>query len=340
MAYLYLTESDLKLGCTDGQVVIKRLDGEKVREIPFHAVDGIAVYGMAQLSTQLIRKCIEESVPITYYSLDGHYFGGISSQESINPIRQKRQIYLTDNPSFCLQWAKQIVSAKIKNSITLLMSFSDIYSFETRELQGLLHSLENLDSADSVDMVVGFEGNAARNYFACLPKLLINEEFMFEGRSTRPPKDPVNSMLSYGYSLFYQNIIGAIERHGLHPYFAFMHKVKFGHASLASDLIEEYRAPLIDKTVIDFVNDEEVEVGDFYKNNVGALYMNREASKKLTARFSDVIAKNQRYFLDLENRKSFGFQVMLDMKIEQLIKAIDYNDASIYVPYIWRASES
>ena len=62
--------------------------------------------------------------------------------------------------------------------------------------------------------------------------------------------------------------------------------------------------------------------------------------KKLTARFSDVIAKNQKYFLDLENRKSFGFQVMLDMKIEQLIKAIDYNDASMYVPYIWRASES
>lgn len=338
MAYLYLTESDLKLGCTDGQVVIKRLGGEKIREVPFHAVDGIAVYGMAQLSTQLIRKCIAECVPITYYSLDGHYFGGISSQETINPIRQKRQIYLTDDPSFCLQWTKQIVSAKIENSITLLMSLPEIHTFEEQELHGLLHSLENLEAADSVDMVLGFEGNAARTYFACLPKLLKNDEFAFEGRSTRPPRDPVNSMLSYGYSLFYRNIIGAIERHGLHPYFAYMHKIKLGHAALSSDLIEEYRAPLVDKTVIDFVNDGEVEIGDFNRSDAGALYMNRETSKRLTARFSDIIAKNQQYFLDSGSQKSFGFQAMLDMKIEQLIKAIDRGDAGLYVPYVWKAS--
>lgn len=338
MPYLYLTESDLKLGLTDGQVLIKHLDGEELRQVPFHEIDGIAVFGMAQLSTQLIRKCISEGVSITYYSTDGHYFGGISSQESINPVRQKRQIYLTDDRSFCLQWTKQIVAAKIQNSISLLKSMPDIQSFETQELHGLEHSLENLASADSVDMVLGFEGNAARNYFNCLPRLLNSEDFAFTGRSARPPKDPFNSMLSYGYSLFYRNIIGAIERHGLHPYFAYMHKTRLGHASLASDLIEEYRAPLIDKTVIDFVNSGDISVDDFQKSSGGAIYMNREMQKKLTARFSEIMIKNQKYFRDSDDKKSYGFQAMLDIKIEQLVRAIERGDASAYTPYVWGAS--
>jgi CRISPR-associated protein Cas1 len=109
------------------------------------------------------------------------------------------------------------------------------------------HSLDNLHFAESVDASIGFEGNAAKEYFKCLSKAILPEEFKFRGRSTRPPKDPFNSMLSFGYSIFYRNIIGAIERHGLHPYFAFMHKSKLGHASLASDLIEDLRAPLVDK---------------------------------------------------------------------------------------------
>jgi CRISPR-associated protein Cas1 len=146
-------------------------------------------------------------------------------------------------------------------------------------------------------------------------------------------------MLSYGYSIFYRNIIGAIERHGLHPYFAFMHKLKFGHAALASDLIEEYRAPLIDKTVLDLVNSREIEVSDFYKNDAGAIYMTKGASKMLTDRFSDIIAKNQKYFCDTGDRKSYGFQVMLDKKILNLIEAIEKRDAGVYLPYHWRPEQ-
>ncbi len=335
MPYLYLTESDLKLGLKDGQLSIKRLNGEELQCVPFHEVDGISIFGMAQLSTQLIRKCIADNIPVTYYSADGHYFGGISSNESINPIRQKQQIYLTDNLPFCLQWSKRVVSAKIKNSLSLLASMPDIHSFETQELHGLTHSLENLESADSVDIVLGLEGNAARSYFACLPRLLKNEDFIFSGRSSRPPKDPFNSMLSYGYSLFYRNIIGAIERHGLHPYFAYMHKVRLGHAALASDLIEEYRAPLVDKTVVDFVNSGDVDISDFHTNDGGAVYMSRDLTRKLTACFSDIIVRNERYFVDSGDRKSYGFQVMLDLKLEQLTRAIERGDACRYAPYIW-----
>lgn len=293
------------------------------------------MFGKSQLSTQLIRECISSNVAIGYYSDDGHYFGKTSSFERIDPVRQKRQIYLTDDPLFCLEWSRRIVSAKIRNSITLLKENGEIYLFSPKEMQGLRHSLDHLSETDDVNTIIGFEGNAAKCYFKCLAKLVRDDAFSFSGRSSRPPKDPFNSMLSFGYSLFYRNIIGAIERHGLHPYFAYMHKMKFGHAALASDLVEEYRAPLVDKTVLDLVNSGEIDSSGFYKNEAGAIFMRKDVVRRLTNEFSEVIAKNRRYFLSLEDGKAYGFQAMLDKKLNTLVRAIEHRDPYIYEPYIW-----
>lgn len=334
MSHLYLTESDIKLGYNQGQVVASWSDGRE-RRIPFENVDGISVFGMAQISTALVRQCISNDVAIGYYSEDGHYFGATRSLNGIDPARQKRQMLLTDDEAFCLEWSRIIVDAKLRNSLALLESMRDVYDFAEDDIYGLHHSLKALHSAESVDMVMGFEGNAAKCYFACLPKVLRNEEFAFNGRTTRPPKDPFNSMISYGYSLLYRNITGAIERHGLHPYFAYMHKLKHGHAALASDLIEEFRAPLVDKTVIDFINDGEADLSDFDVNESGAVYMKKPIMKKLTDKLSDIVAMNHRYFLAYGDRKSYGFQVMLDKKIESLLSAIEYGDPRLYKPFIW-----
>jgi CRISPR-associated protein Cas1 len=303
-------------------------------------VDGISVFGMPQLSTKLIRECISANIPIGFYSDDGHYFGSINSSEHINPMRQKLQIYLSDSNEFCIQWSRNIIAAKIENCITLLRSCPQIYEFNAEELRGLTHSLANLRYGESIDQFLGFEGNAAKCYFDCLPKLLLNTDFSFKGRSSRPPKDPFNSMLSYGYSLFFRNIIGAIERHGLHPYFAYLHKLKLGHASLVSDLIEEYRAPLIDNTVLALVNSGSVEVSGFYTNDAGAVFMTKGVAKTLTDHFSEIIAKNERYFYDSGDRRFYGFQAMLDKKVLSLIDAIETRDANRYQPYYWRLDDS
>lgn len=334
--HLYFTQSNLKLGVSDGRLeVVNTKDGSK-RSFPIATVTDISVFGQPQISTRLVRECLSRDIPIAYYSDDGHYFGHISSSMRIDPVRQKRQVYLTDDPKFCLGWSKQIIRAKLLNSLALLGSDPETCEFSDEDLRGLLHSFEYLDSADSVDMVLGFEGNAARNYFACLPKLLRNEDFVFKGRSSRPPKDPFNSMLSFGYSLLYRDIIGAIERHGLHPYFAFMHKIGFGHAALASDLIEEYRAPLVDRTVLQMVNDDEVRIGDFYQNAAGAIYMNPNVSRKFTNRMSEIMAKSERYFAEAGENKAYGFQAMLDKKLDQLLVAMEKRDPSLYTPYVWR----
>lgn len=335
MPHLYLVESNIKVGFNQGQVVVTYLDDGSVRRIPFAQIEGISVFGMAQLSTRLVRECISCNVPLSYYSDDGHYFGSISSFERIDPVRQKRQIYLTDDEAFCLEWACSIIEAKIQNSLTLLDSLQGLCELTEDNLKGLLHSLDSLHYAETVDMALGFEGNAAKCYFKCLSKAILPEDLRFCGRSSRPPKDPFNSMLSFGYSILYRNIIGAIERHGLHPYFAFMHKMKFGHAALASDLVEELRAPLVDKIVLGFVNSGEVGPEDFETNATGAIYMKGETMRRLTALFSQVMVRPHPFFSAYGDAKSYGFQVMLDKKIGTVIEAIKKGDASLYKPYRW-----
>lgn len=325
----------MKVGFRQGQAVVTHIDNGIERHIPFADIEDVSVFGMAQLSTRFVRECISSNIPVCYYSEDGHYFGSISSSESVNPARQKRQVYLTDDKDFCLAWALNIIEAKIRNSLTLIKSQPGFCELEEEDIGGLLHSLDSLHYAETVDMALGFEGNAAKSYFKCLSKAIAPEEFRFHGRSSRPPRDPFNSMLSFGYSIFYRNLIGAIERRGLHPYFAFMHKTKQGHAALASDLIEDLRAPLVDRTVLEFVNSGEVDVDDFEPNSSGAVYMKRETMRRLTSVFSQVLVRGEQFFASHGDTRVYGVQVMLDKKVSSTIQAIEKGDATLYTPFIW-----
>lgn len=339
MAHLYLIESDVKVGFSQGQAVVSHPSGMDERHIPFADIEGVSVFGMAQLSTRFIRECIMSNVPICYYSDDGHYFGMTSSSEHINPERQKRQIYLTDDEEFCLQWSRTVIDAKIRNSLALLDLHGAACGLTEEDTKGLRHSLESLPNTENIDMVSGFEGNAPKCYFKCLSRLVLPDEFKFAGRSSRPPKDPFNSMLSYGYSILYRNIIGAIERHGLHPYFAFMHKTRLGHAALASDLIEDLRAPVVDRVVLGLVNSGEVGPDDFIVNDMEAIYMTRRAMCRVTAAFSDAFVRSQQFFSAYGNAHACGLQVMLDKKVGSTIEAIDKGDASFYTPFIWELED-
>jgi CRISPR-associated protein Cas1 len=116
-----------------------------------------------------------------------------------------------------------------------------------------------------------------------------------------------------------------------------MHKSKLGHASLASDLIEDLRAPLVDKTVLDFVNSGEVSTEDFEPAKSGAIYMKRNAMQRLTHMFTEVMVRGLPFFSAYDDEKNYGFQVMLDKKIDTAVAAIDKGDASLYAPFLWKA---
>ena len=339
MAHVYLMENGTKLGFSQGQLIVKSNGDKPERRFPFCNVESVNVLGNSQLSTQLVRECLSSDVPIAYYTEDGHYCGMTSCLDHVDPHRQRRQALLTCDADFCLNWAKTAVEAKINNSLQFLASMDDVYVFSEDELGGLHHSLRYLRQASTVDEVLGFEGNAAKCYFQCYAKLLQGTEFSFNGRKTRPPKDPVNAMLSYGYSFLHRSIIGAIERHGLHPYFGFMHKMKRGHATLASDLIEDYRAFLVDRTVLELARSGEIRPDDFTVAENGAVYLPRSVMEKLTNLLSSALADRARYCQAYGDGYQYGFQAALDKKLCTVIAAIDAADPSLYQPFVWTTEQ-
>lgn len=335
MAHVYLTRSDVRLGFSQGQLVVREDDGDADRRLPFCNVDSINVFGNPQLSTQLVRECLSSAVPIGYYSDDGHYLGRAVSPDHADPFRQKKQVLLTDDADFCLTWAQMAIEAKLRNSLALLLSVEDTYRFSDAELEGLQHSLHGLVGAANIDELMGYEGNAARCYFGCYAKLFSDTDFSFDGRSSRPPKDPVNALLSYGYSVLHRGIVGAIERHGLHPYFGFMHAIQRGHAALASDLIEDYRAFLIDRAVLSFVRSGDVLPDDFSQADGGAVYMSRTLMRSFTDFLSGEMTQRSKFFSAYGDEFCYGFHAALDKKLVSVVDAIDAGDPLLYRPFCW-----
>lgn len=336
MAHIYVVDSATSLALRQGQLIIKNPELAHNREIPLASIEGISVFGMAQLSTQLIRTCLTEHIAIGYYTDEGHYIGKISSFDSLDPLRQKRQVELIDNTSFCLEWSKLVIGAKIKNCLKLLSPACNNCNDSERLSCPLWRALQNIPLADSIEVCLGYEGDAARRYFHCLNNMIVCESFKFPRRSTRPPKDPFNAMISYGYSLLYRNVVGAIERHGLHPYFGYMHKLRYGHAALASDLVEDCRAPLVDKTMLDLVNSGAIKPDGFFRREDGAVYMEKATMKLVTNELSSALVRKRACFASSNDARRYGFQSMLDVKLISVLAAIEEESAALYKPFVWR----
>ncbi|EFA74179.1 Protein of unknown function DUF48 [Raphidiopsis brookii D9] len=174
---------------------------------------------------------------------------------------------------------------------------------------------------------MGFEGTGAAQYFSVFSECLTNPDFVFSGRSRRPPGNPVNAMLSFGYQVLWNHLLALIEVQGLDPYYACLHQANDGHAALASDLIEEFRAPLVDSLVMWLINRNIMDVkGDFQFKN-GGCYLNDSGRKKFLRGFLQRMTE--------EIQTNDGKQPKWDLLTQQVrnYKQFVYNPSHHYKPY-------
>ena len=193
---------------------------------------------------------------------------------------------------------------------------------------------EKILNCSRIEEMIGFEGQAAKYYFQGLSKC-IDRKFRFQGRSRRPPKDEFNSMISLGYSLLMNEVYCKIEMKGLNPYFGFIHRDAEKHPTLASDLMEEWRAVIVDATVMSMINGHEISKDQFYFDmDEPGCYITRDGLKiylnKLERKFQTEI----RYLKYTDYAVSFRRAILLQM--ERLTKAIEEGDADLYKPVIIR----
>lgn len=330
MKTLYLSQQGCYVSLKQETLIVKQ--GDKVfGRVQLPLLEQILVFGKSQVTTQVIRACLWQDIPIAYLSRMGYCYGRIIPIERgyRQLSRYQQQLAVGER----LLTARAIVQAKLKNSRVLIRR-----QRQHRESELLLRVLESLEyltqqakTADSWEQLMGFEGAGAAQYFSAFEVCLDHPDFTFAGRSRRPPGNPVNAMLSFGYQVLWNHLLALIELQGLDPYYACLHQGTQRHAALASDLIEEFRAPLVDSLVLYLVNKKIVDAQKDFVYRDGGCYLNDSGRNKYLNAFSNRMEQE----LQTDSGEK---QPRWDLLMQQVkaYKQFVYDPSSKYKPYLIR----
>jgi len=268
---LYLNTQGVRVGKSGGVLQVKEND-KVVQEVRVGETGQVNVMGNVQISTQAIQALCEAEVPVCYFSMGGWFYGITLGFNEKNVFLRRNQFRLAEQEYFCLSLARRLVSGKVRNQRTLLQR--NHIEPDKRTLAGLKEMADRADSARAVDELLGIEGNAARLYFGAFAGMIKPDDesagaddfpFDFEGRNRRPPRDPVNALLSLGYSMLAKDLTVACYAVGFDPYVGFYHQPRFGRPALALDLMEPFRPLIVDSAVLTAVNTGMVSGRDFVR---------------------------------------------------------------------------
>ena len=329
MSLLYINENGAVIGIEENRFVVKYKDGMK-RIIPAETLEGITIMGHSQMTTQCTEECLKRGIPVLYLSKGGNYYGRLESVNHVKAERQRKQCALYDT-QFALILAKRIISAKLKNQSVVLKRYEKSRGIELNECQKMLKICrDKTESCNSVNEIMGYEGQGAKYYFEGL-SACVESDFKFNGRSKRPPLNPFNTMISFGYSILMNELHSKIELKGLNPYFGFIHRDAEKHATLASDMMEEWRAVIVDAVAMSLINGHEICKDDFsYGLDEPGCYFTKNGMKIFINKLEKKLQTEVRYLEYVDYAVSFRQAIAL--QLNQLVKAVENEDASIYTP--------
>ncbi len=261
---LYVSEQGAYVRLDALCLKVKPREGEAV-EVRLPNTSQVCLFGNVQISTQTVHKLLERGIPLAYFSYGGWFLGRLIGHDPKNIELRIAQHAAAANTDFCLSAARRFVAAKILNCRTMLRRNSaEVNGTALFELKQFARKAEDAECAESL---LGIEGTAARAYFGAFRDMLSAKSpagaFDLDGRNRRPPRDPINALLSLAYSLLAKDFALALTAVGLDPMLGFYHRPRFGRPALALDLMEEFRPLVADSTVLLAVNNGEVQPDDF-----------------------------------------------------------------------------
>lgn len=286
---LYITRQESYVHKDRETIIIKQGDN-KLGQFPALTVGNIICFGQISVSPFLMGYCAEQGIGLAFYTEYGKFLARIQGKQTGNVLLRRIQYRIADEPVRAVQIARLMVAAKIANSRAVLAREVRNYGpnpFIEKAVERLAISLRQVRDATSVETAMGIEGEAASVYFSVFNGLLHNSDFVFSGRIRRPPTDPVNALLSFIYSLLTQECISALQGVGLDPFVGFLHKDRPGRASLALDLLEEFRAPWADRLVLTLINRKQIQLKDFVTEASGAVRLTEDARKNLLVAYQE-----------------------------------------------------
>ncbi len=281
MGTLYITQDDVFIGKVDERINVK-FEKKILQDIPFIHLEGIVILGRATISPAVVLELMERHIPLSFISSIGHYLGRLEPEMTGNIFIRKAQWQAAGETPQSVHVVQGFVRGKLKNYRQTLMRYQR--EFDDVDLSKNITRIEqviaSIQSTKNINSLRGLEGSGSAAYFGCFNQLIRNSEFTFTKRVRRPATDPVNSLLSFGYSLLRHDIQSAVNIVGFDPYLGYLHFDRYNRPSLALDLMEEFRPLVVDSMVLTLLNKHLLKPDDFITEPLSnAVFLTPEARK-------------------------------------------------------------
>lgn len=338
---LYIDENNAFITKKSGRIVISKFEqdeGEKrtrtITEVPIGMLEQVITVGNVSISHPALRHLLRNGIEIVCLSSTGKYEGRFIPSLWKNGSLRLRQVERHLDQNFRLELSRAIVYAKINNSRTLLMRFlrrtNDKKGLYLQQSMDALNGISaSIPTCSTIESLLGFEGKAASIYFQGMSEIIKEETgFSFDSRNRRPPKDPVNAMLSFGYTLLMSDCLSACLTVGFDPYVGFLHTPEPGRPALPLDIMEEFRAPIVDSLVITMINKRVIQEDDF--ETVMENCLMKESGR-------EKFFRNYKNFLKADViHPTFGYKISrrrcIELQVRLLAKVVT-GEIERYIPY-------
>ncbi len=336
---LYVTTQGAYLS-REGETVLVRVEKETRLQVPIHTLAGIVCFGQVSCSPFLLGLCAEQGVGVSFLTEYGRFLARVQGPVAGNVLLRREQYRWADDQEKSANIARALLAGKISNSRTVLQralrDHGDKPGAEALRdaAQRLRFSLDQLQVSTSLDVLRGIEGDAAGTYFSVFNFLITSQKegFSFQERSRRPPLDNVNCLLSFAYTLLMHDVRSALESVGLDPAVGFLHRDRPGRASLALDIMEEFRSVVADRLVLSQINLGAIKKSGFNQAETGGVLMKDDTRKAFLVAYQK--RKQEVISHPFLNEK---VEIGLLPFIQALLLARHIRgDLDGYPPFIWR----
>ncbi|MEC4982797.1 MAG: type I-D CRISPR-associated endonuclease Cas1d [Oscillatoria sp. PMC 1068.18] len=281
MGTVYVTQEDAFVGKIDERLHVKA-NKEKLLDIPLIKIDGVVLLGRATVSPAVVIELLQRNIPLSYLTHTGRYLGRLEPEVTKNIFLRKAQWNAAGETPQAIHLVQGFVRGKLKNyRHSLLRKARKNPDLNLQPgITKLEQALAPIEKNTKIDSLRGLEGAGSAAYFGQFNQLITNPEFQFNTRNRRPPTDPVNSLLSLGYSLLRHDIQSAVNIAGFDPYLGYLHLERYGRPSLALDLMEEFRPLVVDAVVLKTLNSQLLTPADFTSEPLSnAVHLSKDALK-------------------------------------------------------------
>lgn len=330
-SYLHLENDTLRVD----------VEREKKMQVPLHHLGSVVCLGNIMLSPALMHRCADDGIGVVFLDGNGRFKARLEGAVSGNILLRQAQHKQAGDAGFALNAARAMIAGKLRNARQVLLrgareanSDEDAKALAAASAS-LRSSVRNLPLAANLDSVRGIEGDAAKVYFSALNDVVRRDarpHFGMDGRSRRPPRDRMNALLSFLYSMLMNDCRSALETVGLDPQLGFLHAVRPGRAALALDLMEEFRAIMADRLALTLINRGQIGKDDFAEREGGAVLLEGDARRAVVIAYQERKQEEITHPL-LETRAPIGLLPQIQARL--LARHIR-GESEMYIPFLAR----